>query len=147
MRPTGHIRERSPGSWELRYSLGRDPATGKRLIATTTMRGKRRDAEKELRRLLRTLDLNEHVNPSRMTVQEWLTAWLGAIREEVSPKTHERYGEIVDNFLSPGLGALPSQSSHPPIFRLPIRDGRLRGGETASPAAYHRKAVAISTAF
>ena len=21
MRPTGHIRERSPGSWELRYSL------------------------------------------------------------------------------------------------------------------------------
>ena len=107
MRSTGHIRERSPGSWELRYSLGRDPATGKRLIATTTVRGKRRDAEKELRRLLRTLDLNEHVNPSRMTVREWLTAWLGAIREEVSPKTHERYGEIVANFLSPELGALP----------------------------------------
>ena len=60
-----------------------------------------------MRRLLRTLDLNEHVDPSRMTVREWLTAWLGAIREEVSPKTHERYGEIVDNFLAPELGALP----------------------------------------
>jgi integrase len=57
--------------------------------------------------LLRTLDLNEHVSPSRMTVREWLTAWLGAVREEVSPKTHERYGEIVDNFLTPELGALP----------------------------------------
>jgi hypothetical protein len=107
MRPTGHIRERSPGSWELRYSLGRDPATGKRCIATATVRGRRRDAEKELRRLLRTLDLNEHVEPSRMTVQEWLMAWLQAIRQEVSPKTHERYSEIVINFLIAELGALP----------------------------------------
>ncbi len=107
MRSTGHIRQRTPGSWELRYSLGRDPATGKRRIATATVQGKRRDAEKELRRLLRALDTNEHVDPTRMTVREWLTAWLGAIREEVSPKTHERYGEIVDNFLAPELGALP----------------------------------------
>jgi integrase len=41
-----------------------------------------------------------------MTVQQWLTAWLSAIREEVSPKTHERYSEIVGNFLAPELGAL-----------------------------------------
>ena len=26
MRPTGHVRERSPGSWKLRYSFG--PASG-----------------------------------------------------------------------------------------------------------------------
>ena len=86
MRPTGHIRERSPGSWELRYSLGPDPATGKRRIATATVRGKRRDAEKELRRLLRTLDLNEHVDPSRMTVREWLTAWLARHRVGGQPQ-------------------------------------------------------------
>ena len=42
MRPTGHIRERSPGSWELRYTLGTDPATGKRRIVTATVRGERR---------------------------------------------------------------------------------------------------------
>jgi integrase len=106
MRSTGHIRQRTPGSWELRYNLGRDPATGKRRIATATVRGKRRDAERELRRLLRSVDTGEHVDPTRMTVREWLTAWLGAIREEVSPKTHERYGEIANNFLAPELGAL-----------------------------------------
>src|SRR5580704_5587503 len=50
MRRTGHIRQRSPGRWELRYSLGTDAATGKRKIATTTIRGKRQDAERELRR-------------------------------------------------------------------------------------------------
>jgi integrase len=107
MRSTGHIRQRTPGSWELRYSLGRDPATGKRRVATATVRGTRREAERELRRLLRTLDLNEHVDPSRMTVREWLTSWLAAIRPEVSPKTHERYSEIVENFLAADLGALP----------------------------------------
>ena len=89
MRPTGHIRERSPGSWELRYSLGSDPATGRRKTATATVKGNRRAAEKELRRLLRTLDTGEHVDPSRMTVRQWLTTWLGTVREEISPKSHE----------------------------------------------------------
>jgi hypothetical protein len=46
MRRTGHIRERSPGSYELRYSLGTDPATGKRKMATATVRGSRKAAAK-----------------------------------------------------------------------------------------------------
>jgi integrase len=107
MRRTGHIRERAPGSFELRYSLGTDPATGKRKIATATVRGSRKDAEKELRRLLRTLDTNEHVDPSRLTVKQWLASWLEVVREEVAPRTHERYAEIVKNFLVPALGNLP----------------------------------------
>ena len=106
MRKTGHIRERSPGSFEIRYSLGTDPATGKRRIATSTVNGTRKDADKELRRLLRTLDTGEHVDPTRMTVKQWLASWLASVREEVSPKSHERYTEIVANFLTPELGAL-----------------------------------------
>ena len=54
--------------------------------------------------MLRTLDTGEHVDPSRMTVREWLTTWLTAVREEVAPKSHERYAEIVRNFLAPALG-------------------------------------------
>src|SRR6516225_2397902 len=107
MRSTGHIRQRSPGSWELRYNLGANPATGKRRMATTTVKGNRRAAEKELRRLLHTLDTGEHVDPTRMTVRGWLMAWLATVREEVSPKTYERYAEIANNFLAPEMGALP----------------------------------------
>jgi integrase len=106
MRKTGHIRERTQGSWELRYSLGVHPATGKRRVATATVRGTRKEAERELRRLLRTLDTNEHIDASRMTVRDWLTTWLVAVRDEVSPKSHERYSEIVWGFLAPELGAL-----------------------------------------
>src|SRR4051812_2803218 len=107
MRSTGHIRQRSPGSWELRYTLGTDAATGKRRMATTTMRGGRKDAERELRRLLHSIDTNEHVDPTRLTVRQWLTTWLDTVKEEVAPRTHERYSEIVNNFLAPALGNLP----------------------------------------
>src|SRR5580692_5792852 len=106
MRPTGHIRERSPGSWELRYSLGVDPARGNRRTVTTTVRGKRRDAEKELRRLLGLVDTGEHVDPTRVTLRTWLAKWLETVQQEVSPRTYERYGEIVKNFLIPTLGNL-----------------------------------------
>lgn len=114
MRPTGHIRQRSPGSWEIRYSLGRDAASGRHRVATATVKGDRRAAEKELRRLLRSLDEGAHVDPTRMTVRQWLDRWLEAVREEVSPKSHERYAEIVRNFLAPELGALPIVKLSPP---------------------------------
>jgi integrase len=106
MRRTGHIRQRSKDSWELRYSRGTNPATGKRLVVTTTVRGDRKAAERELRRLLRTLDTGDHIDSTDMTVRAWLTQWHETKREEVSPKTHKRYGEIVYNFLIPALGAL-----------------------------------------
>jgi integrase len=107
MRRSGHIRERSPGSFELRYSFGTDPATGKRKIATATVRGSRKDAERELRRLLRSIDTGEHVDPSRMTVREWLAQWLMVVKPEISPRTHETYTDIVNNRLAPVFGNLP----------------------------------------
>jgi integrase len=85
MRPRGTIKSRSPGSYRIRYSLGRDPASGKRRFATATVRGNRKDAERELGRLLRSVDAGEHVDPSRMTVKEWLELWVATTRAEVAP--------------------------------------------------------------
>jgi len=104
MRPVGHIRQRSCGSWELRYSIGRSSETGRRRVATVTVRGTRKDAERELRRLLRTQDTGEHVDPTRMTAAQWLNQWLGLIRDSVSGKTYERYAELANNFLIPEFG-------------------------------------------
>ena len=100
----GHIRKRSAGSWEVRYDFGTDPATGKRRVATVTVRGDRKAAEKELRRLLRTVDDGSHVDPSHLTVRQWLQTWLQTVQSETSAKTFERYGEICRNFLMPAFG-------------------------------------------
>jgi integrase len=108
MRRTGHIRQRAPGSFELRYSIGVDPATGRRRIATATVKGSRRDAEKELRRLLRQVDTGEHAAAgNKLTVGAWLSQWLASVRETLAPQSHDRYSEIVTNHLIPGLGDVP----------------------------------------
>ena len=142
MRTTGHIRQRTPGSWEVRYNLGTDPDTGKRRVVTITVRGKRRDAEKELRRLLRTLDTGEHVDPTRITVREWLVAWLGAVRGEISPKSHERYSEIVENFLVPALGNLPVVKLAPShiqqAYNAWVKGGRRDGKDGGLSASTRR---------
>jgi integrase len=59
-----------------------------------------------LRRLLRAIDTGDHVDPNRITLRDWLTTWLATVRQEVAPKTHERYSEIVNHFLLPALGNL-----------------------------------------
>jgi integrase len=106
MRRAGHIRDRSPGAFELRYSLGTDPVTGKRRIATATARGSRKDAE-ELRPLLRAIDTGDHVVPNLLTVRNWLNRWLEIVRPELAPLTHGRYVEIVHDQLLPAFGNIP----------------------------------------
>ncbi len=45
----GHVRERSPGSWELRAYAGRDALSGRKRYKTKTVRAKgRREADKAL---------------------------------------------------------------------------------------------------
>jgi integrase len=104
MRRTGHIRERSPGAFEIRYSAGADPATGRRKVVTTTVRGSRKDAEKRLRELLHQADRGVHTDPSRITMRAYLTGWLAEIRDEVAPLTLQRYTSVVQQHLLPGLG-------------------------------------------
>jgi len=87
--------------------------SGKRRFGTATVRGTRRQAEKELVRLLRSVDTGEHVDPSRITVGDWLKLWIETARAEVSPKTHERYAEIIRCYLVPALGGIQLQRLTP----------------------------------
>ena len=109
MRPRGTISSRSQGSHRIRISLGRDPITGKRRFSTKTVRGSLNEAKRELTRLLSSIDNGEHVDPTRMTVGDWLDTWIAATKAEVSGKTHERYAEIVRCYLMPALGMIPPQ--------------------------------------
>jgi integrase len=98
-RTTGHVRERSPGSFELRYSLGAGPASGKRKIATATVHGTRKDAERELRRLLRAIDTGEHIESDKIPARQWFEQWLKMARPEISPLTYRLYDQAVRLYL------------------------------------------------
>jgi integrase len=137
MRPRGNIHQRSPGSFRLRYTLGKDPVTGKRRTATATVRGTRKDAERELTRLLRTTDTGEHVDPSRMTVGQWLDLWLDTIRAEVSQKTHESYTEIVRCYLKPALGSARLDKLAPSQIQKAYNSWTRQDGKPLSPRTHH----------
>jgi len=92
----GHVRQRSPGSYELRYR-----AAGRTI--TATLRGTRRDAERELRRLLTEVDKGGR-GPAKGTVGEWFTRWLKIAESELSPMTVKNYRAAVEKHLRPLFG-------------------------------------------
>jgi integrase len=96
----GHIRKRSLDSYELRYRAGNK-------TITTTFKGGKRDAEKELRRLLTAVDGGQSVNSTKLTAGEWFDQWLAIVKPEISPATHEHYRRAVVSYLKPRLGSNP----------------------------------------
>ena len=106
-------RKRKDGStsWLVKYDGASDPITGERQIFWRTVRGTRRDAEKERRRLLRQVDTGEHVAPDAMTLQQFADHWLEHIapRRAKAGRTRQRYGELLRGYVYPALGAIKVQ--------------------------------------
>ena len=101
-RGNGHVRERSPGSFELRWRAG-----GK--VHTATFRGGKRAAEKELRRRLSDADRGIAAGaPASLTMAGWLAQWLEIVRADtdIRPITFDRYETAVRLYLAPTLGTI-----------------------------------------
>lgn len=103
----GHLTQRSPGSWTIWIDLGKG-ADGKRRQKTVTVRGGKRAAQNELNRILAELQKGTFVEPSKVSVGEYLERWLvDAARATVANKTYERYEQIIRVSLTPALGHIP----------------------------------------
>ena len=104
---TGHIRRRGERSWELKFDIGTDPTTGKRRIRYASFKGTRRDAGTKLAELIAAVGKGEYVEPNKLTVAAHVRARIEQwqVAEEISPKTAERYLQLLDNQIVPHLGA------------------------------------------
>jgi len=101
----GHIRQRSENSWAIILDIGRDPETGGRRQKWHTFHGTKREAQRQMTHLLSELNAGTYVEPGKMLVKEYLERWLAAYaKAQVSPKSFERYAEIVRCHLIPALG-------------------------------------------
>jgi len=92
----GHVRERSPGRWELRW---RD--AGHKLHTTTVSARSERDAHSQL--VARAAAPASHA-PHKMTVADWLRSWHAAL--DVAAVTRLNYRRVIENWLIPELGAI-----------------------------------------
>lgn len=100
----GHIRARGHGSWEIKVDLGADPLSGQRRCKWVTVRGGRRDAERECAQLIAEIDAGGHVEPAKLTLAAYLRDWLAGHRHTIAAKTAERYSEHIENHIVPVLG-------------------------------------------
>jgi integrase len=112
---SGSIQERKlkdgSTSYKLRYYVD-----SKR--HSKAFRGTKGEARKELRRLMKSADDGEHFAINRLTLDEWVTRWYALkersgpnvksqgkkINGQVSPRTLERYQELMRLHVLPTLG-------------------------------------------
>jgi len=102
----GHIRRRGK-SWAIVLDAGRN-SNGRRQQKWHAVRGTRKDAERELARLLHSMNTGDYIEPSRLTVGAYLERWLqDGARISVSAKTLERYKQLIQDHLVPELDQIP----------------------------------------
>jgi integrase len=100
----GHIKSRSPGSWSIVLSLGQGP-DGKPRQRWSTVHGTKKDAGRELTRLLKSQDEGAYVEPSKLSLGAYLSRWLADYATpRCSPKTVERWAEMVRLNITPAIG-------------------------------------------
>ncbi|MGY4624587.1 tyrosine-type recombinase/integrase [Bradyrhizobium sp. USDA 4486] len=134
----GHVRERGKGHWYAVVDI-RDSVTGKRKKKWHSLPGckGKREAQEKCALIIADLAKGQYVEPSRETVEVYLTAWLGHAKTQVSPKTFERYSGIVKQNLIPALGPIvlsklkPAQISV--AYSAALESGRRKGSGGLSP--------------
>lgn len=126
--------------------VGTDPATGKRRQITKTYDGKR-EAERELARVLTEVDRGTFAGPSKITVGEYLDDWLRSAVRGKSPNTESAYRH--------GLAPARERLGAKQLQKLTTRDvedlvdwmltsGRKRGGQPGTPLSPRAVQITLS---
>jgi integrase len=101
----GQIIRRGDSTFLVRVFLGRDADTGKRRYHNKTLRGTKKDAQRYLNGVLRQLDLGEFVEPTAITLNQFLDRWLeAALKPRVRAKTFFSYVDMLKRHVRPELG-------------------------------------------
>ena len=144
---SGHLKQRSPGSYSLVVYLGRDPETGKKRYHWETVRGTKRQAQHRLSTLLVEVGDGTFVPRTSQTLGEFLADYLREYAAtNVRPETYRSYEWIVHKHLVPTIGAVKLSALRPyhvqgcyqQVLTGPRSDGR-QGHPSRSTAAHiHR---------
>ena len=124
----GHIRSRYKGSYSICLNLGRDPVTGQRKQQWVSVKGTKKDAEKKLAELLHQIDTGTFVQPTKLTIADFLEQWLrDYCKANLAPNTTETYEFFVHKHIIPVIGQIPLSSLRPEHLQRLYSD-KLNGG-------------------
>jgi integrase len=130
------MRERSPGHWQLRAYVGRDPISGKPRQVTRTFKGGERAATKALVALVAEVEAGTF-NRTTATVSQLLDKWLEAGEWSQRPRTHYENCRKIDGRIRPLLGHIQLAELEPDVIDAAYRKWLDDGLSTATVHKYH----------
>ena len=148
---SGSIIRRGKKSWRVKFDAGRNP-DGTRATRYLTVKGTRDDAKKALTDALHSVQHGTFVDPSKLTVGEFLEKWLtDYAASSMSGKTFERVAEIVRRHLVPALGAIKLRDLKPldiqGHYGKALASGRLDGKGALSANSVRAQHVQLKAAL
>lgn len=133
----GQIIKRGENRWLVSVFLGLGTSTrtyrGKpvegltKKFATRTVHGTKREAQRVLTALLRERDQGIRIEPSRVTLNDWLDRWLSDIaRERVRATTFAEYEALLRRYVRTTIGLQPLSKLTPEAIQALYGDMRRR---------------------
>ena len=99
---TGHIRKRigtnGATSYQITAEADRDPLTGKRERRYKTIKGTKKQAEAELRKMISDLESGNTITMSAMKLSAWMDTWLTTYLPNIEETTRDGYQEKIENY-------------------------------------------------
>lgn len=131
----GHIEKRGRG-YAVVVELPKDPVTGKRRQKWQSARTKK-DAERLLAETLHSVDQGTFVEPSTMTVAEYLRHWLTTIEPTIRPSSFYRFTGAVNQRFIPAFGSTPLAKLSPLQVQAAYAQWQADGLSPSTVALYH----------
>lgn len=135
----GCVRQRTPGSFQLLFYVN-----GKQ--KSKTVKASKRDADKMLREIERSIDLGTYDDGSKkaVTVGDALIGWLGYVAERRKPSTVHRYRQLVESRLLKEFGGFEIGALGPRDVEVIYKNWGDGGLSPATVRLYH---IALSAAL
>lgn len=126
---SGTIRQRPDGRWEARFTIGRDPGTG-RQIQRSVYGATQQEVRKKLAEAVAALDAGNYFEPSKMTLGRWVEIWLQEYMGDKKYLTVKHYKAQCRAHIVPSLGAVKLSELTTPQIQS-FYNGLQRGGMAA----------------
>lgn len=105
----GSISKRPDGTWWARITVGKTPDGKQKRKA---FYGKtRKEVQEKLTAALNDINNNTYIEPSKMTVEQWMYIWLKEYKiHSIKPKTYVNYETYIRCHIVPVIGKYPLKS-------------------------------------